>query len=168
MNEADSDTLFIEQVWEEHHNLVHWHVWRAVKRYGGEFDELLSEALVLFTDAVQKYEPICGSVQNWIGFCIWHGLQEIKRTEARRLRITGLMGNDLANVFSRDCPIECLEKDLSEESKDVLAVLFSLDEIESYRNKSLAKLTLREALKENKGWTNAQINRCFKEIEEAL
>lgn len=162
-----SDSLFVEHAWSQHENLVRFHVWRIIKKYGGDFDELFSEALCLFVQAMEVYEPIAGTVQSWINFTIYKGLLEVKRTEARRLRITGPVSDDLSSVYCRQCFLEELYKDLSTDSQDVLSLLFALD-VQKFKNKSLAKLTLRQTLKDEMNWTNERINECFKEIEDAL
>ena len=161
-----ADSLYVEQCWEQHHNLVKWTTWKVIKRYGGDFDELFSEALVLFTDATLDYEPILGSLSNWIQFKVFHGLKEIKRTEARRLRIAGPMSGDLSAIYKHDSYSESLLRDLSEDARFVLAVFRSLD-LSRFKNKSLAKIELRKALWEE-DWDNDKVNECFREIEEAL
>lgn len=157
----------VEHAWSKHHDLVKWHTWRIIKRYGGDFDELFSEALVLFTQAVQSYEPILGELPNWIGYSVWHGLLEIKRTEARRLNITGAVGSDLTGVHKQEGGLSSLWRDLSTEAQDLLGVLFDMD-VSMYKNKSLAKCKWRQVMREDHGWDNQKISRCFREIEEAL
>ena len=168
MDGKESDSLFVEKMWLKHHNLVKWTTWKIVKKYGGDFDELFSEALVLFTVACQRYEPYVGTIQNWIGFSVYKGLLEIKRTEARRLNITGTMSDDLRFISSEPCPFEAIWTDLSDDSQSVLTLLFGLEGVRAFKNKSLAKLTLRTSLRTEKGWSNDKVNDCFREIEAAF
>lgn len=158
----------VSAAWKQHEDLVRWSTWRIIRRYGGDFDELFSEALVLFTSAAQSYDPKMGSFSNWITFRIYKGLQEIKRSEARRLRIAGpRVGLDHAsNMEQKTGLMEELSKLLSSESLEVVNILFSLDDSQ-FKNKSLLKLFLRKTLRQL-DFSNEKISECFSEIEAAL
>lgn len=153
-------------LWATHEKLVQWTCWRIIKRYGGDFDETFSEALVLYVEAVNSFEQSRGSLSNWISYKVFKGLQETKRVQARRLRITGPMENVPATISKQEGFLSGLLKNLSTESQDVLAILFDLD-TDQFKNKSLAKLHLRCTL-QRLGHSADRINACFSEIEAAL
>ena len=155
-----------EQLWIEHEKLVHWIVWRVCKRYGSDYDELYSHALVLFSEAAHLYESRVGSFSNWLTFRTYKGLQEIVRTDARRLRITGPVKEANELIPNRRDWLGKLIGDLSEDSRIVLEILFDLD-TSKYKNKSLCKLELRRILRAQ-GVGNQKISDCFREIEAAL
>lgn len=153
-------------LWHSHEKLVQWTCWRILRRYGGDFDELFSEALVLYVEAVNSFEESRGSMSNWITFKVFKGLQESKRVQARRLRITGPMESVPTSIGEQEGFLEGLWKNLSHESRDVLGILFDLD-TDQFKNKSLAKLHLRCTL-QRLGHSVDHINACFAEIEAAL
>lgn len=154
--------------WEQYEQLVRWVTWKVIKRYGGDYDELFSEALVAFTEATQSYDPNLGSLSNWIHIKCYKALQELRRTEARRNSITGpfVSLDEIKTIYSSKSVFEDLWSILSDEAQTVLDLLFHLD-CSQYKNKSFAKLSVRSTLM-RKGWHKEEINQCFKEIEQAL
>lgn len=168
---AERRTAEVHWEWDDHKHLVYWTTWKAVKRYGGDFDELYSESLVLYEQAKRSYNPSLGSASNWICFQIFKGLQELKRNEARHKAITG----QIEKLGSRDVPnrkrVHLFDKiwsEASEETRTVLQVILGLDLGKGrFKNKSLAKLLIRQTLK-GIGYTNEQVDSCFREIEVAL
>lgn len=152
--------------WGVHEELVKWTTWRIVKRYGGDFEECYSQAIVHFLEAIHLYQPCKGSLSNWIHYKVYKELQETKRTQARRLGYTGaLLDTDKVPIVEKRSWLDGLVKLLSEEAKEALFVILTLDE--DFHNKSLYKLKARQLLREQ-GYKNKTITSCFKEIEAAL
>jgi hypothetical protein len=159
----------MENAWGMHEDIVRWMIWKIIRTYGGDYEELLSEAFVLFAKAVKTHNPNLSSVSTWIGYTVYHGLLEIKRTEARRLNITGPVSSlsDLRDIVNPKDSLSDLWKILSPDSQCVLNVLFGMRGLERFKNKSLAKLSLRKELLSN-NWSSEKVNRCFREIEAAV
>lgn len=161
----------VVSAWVQYEDLVKWTVWKIVRKYGGDFEELYSEALVHFTEAVQCYEPYCGKLSNWISFRVYKGLQEIKRTQARRLRITGAVGRAEDNLVNakRDFWSE-INRAISVEAQQVLEVLLHVESRGKYNGKnwSILKAATRSVLKKEHGYTNDLVNLCYSEIAQVL
>lgn len=153
--------------WKDHEELVKWTVWKIVKKYGGDFEETYSEALLLYVEAVQLYDESRGSsLSSWVGFRLYKELQETKRNTARRLGYTGAWLNiDKTSVTHKESWLDGLVKLLSVEAQEALFVILELNNV--YHNKSLFKLKARRKLRE-KGYKNESITSCFEEIEAAL
>lgn len=155
------------KTWAQYEQLVRWTTWRIAKRYNYDFEELYSEALVLYTQAVQSFDECNGSASNWIRFRIYKGLQEVVRTRARRLNITGPISNELSRVAdSEDSFIATLWKEVSTDAQQALGILFDLD-VSKLLNQSKVKLRWRVALMDLR-WTPDRIESCFAEIDAAL
>lgn len=151
--------------WDAYKDLVKWTCWRIVRRYGGDYEECYSEALVHFVEAVQDYEPILGSLSNWISYKVYRGLQETKRTRARRLGYTGAWVEADESVPCRGDWFGSFCSLLSSEAQVAAKVLVELDV--GFYNKSIWKLEARRKLKKL-GYDNELVNKCFSEIEAAI
>jgi hypothetical protein len=154
--------------WSKHEGLARTITWRVVREYGGDYEELFSESLVLFVQACKTWEKDKGSLSNWLAWKIYRGLQERKRTEARHKSITGPIadGELLGSLFHHDKNIDLIWKDLSDDSRLVLHILFGMDV--KFRNTSLVRMSLRLKVQKETGWGNHKVTNCFREIEAAL
>jgi len=155
--------------WAEHEPLLKSIVWRVSQKYSFyDSEELYSEALLAYAQALELYEPYFGSIEKWIHFRVWKTVLEIVRTRARRLNITGRIHSDPTQIYSKPNSLLSLVKDLSKDSQQALCLLFELDTSQRALNKSLIKLKWRTSIKRRLGWENGKINSCFSEIEAAI
>jgi len=133
--------------------------------YGGEWQELLSEAGEHYVDADNSYESDRARYSTWVRFKVWHGLLETHRTKCRR---QGILPQDfslnLNSVHERER--FDLDKFLAELSGDA-ATMISLVLESPKRYPRHKRMAVVEALL-GMGWGAERIVKTFLEIREAL
>ncbi len=143
---------------------------RFRQRYGGDLEELRSEAYVHLVRAWQSYREGIGSRTYWLCQQVWRGLQNTQRKQARRSACVCMQS------LPRDHPQQqrfCMQSLLSEVSDDARAILSltigpHLDRLihrkasTDNQRRALVKFLLQT------GWTAKQIASTFQEIREAL
>lgn len=58
------------ETYEEVKRLIYHTVWSVVRQYGGDFDELMSEANVAFLDAYESFDG-SSSFSSWLRLNVW-------------------------------------------------------------------------------------------------
>jgi len=184
------------ETYEEVEMLVYSIVHKFKKKYGGDFEELLSEANYLFLLVYDSYCESIGEFTTWLHFRIWKGLLDHlgKDIKLRKniiygdLDSTGDYGkdsqdinNDFNQIPQNKIQETCqqnhfmlnLKSYLSMESKDVIRLVLDMPNdllimsMKKGNSPRNVKSSLRQYLKE-RGWKKTEINDCFSEIKEAL
>ena len=138
----------------------------------GDYDDLNSEANLIFLDAYQNYDPQKGSFTNHIHFRIWHGLLE-KLVENSFLKVKGTSEiNELIPAPKENQLIDLLDelsddattitKLLTDTPKDLQDIIIE-ERKEIKRGKAILFRYLRKV-----GWTHKRIKETFKEITEVV
>lgn len=157
----------VDKAWTSQEKLVKWITWKIIRRYGGEFEELYSEACLLFVQAVQDFDESKGvKLSTWTTIKVYRGLQDLIRVRAARRRLVG-KDQKLRDYEQNPSFISTLLKDLSNESKTIVMLLFDFDSERTFKNKSLFKALVRNVMKD-RGLSNEEVDHCFMEIEAAL
>jgi hypothetical protein len=73
----------IAQTWEDVKLLVYKTVHLFIKRYGGDFDELVGESHMMYMRACEGYDGR-SSFPTYVRWVVWHDLQELLRKAMRR------------------------------------------------------------------------------------
>lgn len=140
------------------------------RSFGGDPDELLSEAQWKFLEACQTWEEGRGTrFSTWVHTCVWRHLIDVtRRNAARHSR------HEERNV---DVPTpRSTLNDLSDQAWDVLLVLLDMPqwavEVRRKRRRGTRSIDslrrrVRDALVE-RGWTAGEIDHTFNEIAEVL
>lgn len=147
-----------------------------VRRFGGDFEELVSTANEVYVDAHQTWQPGSAPFTNYLCICIYRRLIGDWK-KARRLRVDSLTepeGGQQQVVdkffdFNRD---ELYEQ-LSEEARFVVQLAFSPpDDLGGMIARKGGKMlhyssTIKEYLREM-GWSRAAIRDAWMEVQEIL
>ena len=144
------------QIYKDNYKLITW----KVKRYSdNNFDELLSEANLIFTKCLKSYKSVNGSFSAYLSKALDRHLSKI-------IPFYSLEYNDLL-FGSCDLNIDSLnysfwKKSLCVKSQEIIDFIFS--------NTSMLKITKQKLYKYFKsiGWRHKDIVYCFNEIQLAL
>ena len=115
------------QIYTNMKNLIAHTTWKFHNRYGGDFEELLNEANLLFIKATQSHNEARSKITTWTRFCIWKGLLNYIKKEHKqwnpllRLELPIDISDD-TNYFSLS---EILDE-LSDDAKDIIKLIFDL------------------------------------------
>jgi hypothetical protein len=159
--------------------LIHHTVHSFVKRFGGDYDELRSDANTLFMEADESYTEDKGSYSNHIRYRVWMGLLEDMRKRIARQNRLPRKGVDLrlyVAPFARPQFDQAeVEKRLSEDARAVLRLVLdspidveaSLTQHGNIRTGGSWRRALREFLRDV-GWSMSRVTESFNELKENL
>lgn len=149
------------------------------KRYGGEIQELISEANELFMDAYKAFTPGRAAFSTWCRFKVWHGLLESLRRQITRNSRFRDYGEDGLKLLEAPEGFN-LSRFLNELSPDArLVTSLVIDPPPNVRLSIVERNTkirnprnnLRESVWEHLtdlGWEENRIGRAFLEVTNAL
>jgi hypothetical protein len=134
-------------------------------KYGGDFEELVSEANEYYMDARRSYDPKKAKLITWVGFRIYKGLLETRRRWAyRNNRVAmGQLAHD--PVQQERFRLDRLIKEVSQDAQKVLRIVLGNDP--PIRKAIPFRSALVEFLR-GLGWAGERIIETFLEIKEAL
>lgn len=144
------------------------------RRYGGEYEEWLSEAYVLFMEAYKQHDQHRSRFTVWVRNYIWNHLFNLWQKGVGRNNRLPRVYEDLDKIAAREETFYVSEwlEELTDDAREAASVV--LEDIPDFRlalQGRLAphymKLALREVLKDF-GWTASRICESFLEIREAL
>ncbi len=164
----------IEETYQDVEKLVYKMAGDHVRRYGGDFAEVLSDAHVGFMVAYEKFDA---SRAQFTTCCYWYvrkylfeGYNKpygstLKKTEFyRSIRLTDCL--ELQEVA--DCPsfdLNALKNELGEDARVVLQLTIDLPRVP---NPTKLQRGLLQHLRKQLGWTVARCIETFGEIRRAL
>ena len=171
-----------EKLFYEVENLLKYLSHRFIKRFGGDFDEVLSEANLGFVQAFQTFNPDKGAkFSTWVHLKVWRKLQEIYRSQKRlqNLEFTTnteelWQGANLKRLDTQNWRI-CWDKiperikplDLSEDANTIIRLVLQSPK-EFFGSGKKPKKLLRRTLTTKFGWSPARIFQSFLEIQNAI
>lgn len=165
-------------------------IWKTVyefqRRYGGEFDELLSTANLAFAISYNTHDPGKSSFVTWVRNYIWYTLMNDRRPALQHP--VAFLGDHDVDVKSTSPEPDPFETALIDPSETAIADLFDLvseDAAEvlglvlnapaSLQARVMQKggtpMNWRSTVREHLlalGWGAKRVNESFREIKEAL
>lgn len=147
--------------------------------YGGDLDELIGEAELIFVQRYRRREPGKGTFENWIRYKIWNGLLDEARKIAKRRVRAPMELADLDAVAAREpAPPWALAEFLGALGEDAayvaglaldppIDVRLSAAQRHGEQNPRSIRLAVAEFLKDM-GWAAGRIAESFNEIREVL
>ena len=137
------------------------------RRHGGEWDELLGEANLLFMKSLEGYDWRKGKFSKRIAYKVWWGLFSQRSQQMTR---EGRMGERDTSLPLEDVPCEDSFDlvMLTEEVSDDAALLIELALQEDGKGTPDRKRGRLAAILIDLGWTATRILESFQEIREAL
>ncbi len=165
----------LQETYKEMELLVYDTVHKFRRRYGGDFEELNSEANLIFMKACSTYNPEKGQFSTWLVFLLRNGLiDNLKKRIKDSQHVTyGDIDEHRQDGSHQNHFLINLKDQLKEESKDVLSLILDMPkDLEAMTllrggHPSNLRSSLRDYLLEY-GWTVNQIKNSFLDIKKAL
>jgi hypothetical protein len=170
------DPVDMDKTYEDIQLLIYHTVKKFIKHHGGDFDEMVSEANLLFVRMYKgefaKYDPNKGtSFSTWFRYNLWMSLKtfrnrQIKKQDNQIIEITE------PAVYYSDFSISELRQRISAEAKEVLNLILHtpvelLEMIQSTGGRVIrVKKCISNYLKKYK--PSYSSNKIFKEIEKEI
>lgn len=169
----------VEKLYEDHKKLIHREVYNHHKRYGGDVEELVSQANELFMDILLSYDSDKAEFSTWLVIKLRFHLREEFREKIRKskTRPTCQYPEHESYEFGRSYKhFDCKEfmESLSKDGKFVLSLIYDMpmDIWISIRQRGDdSPKNIRRALREylnDLDWSYMRILKVFKEINKAL
>lgn len=169
----------LEEAYLDYQKLIFDVVHKFIARYGGDFEELLGEANLIFILAFNSYNYKAAKFSTWLYSSLWHGLQDYKRKEYRTTHFKN-HSNKVSFEFEEDNhPVTTsneiidLFDEFSNDAKEVIHLIFNAPP--SISNKALRKSkpritkgVVKNYIHQRFGWKHDNINKVFQEIQEVL
>lgn len=187
--------LAVTETYEDVRLLIFDTVHKFHRSYGGDFEELVGDAHLIFMEVYNNFDPGRGTkFSTWLRLKIWYGLLEKARAQAKRrkglhdravdqtdkrmssINLTDISCIDLTNIPAVNQPTFSLLDFISEReiSKDAVIVVNlvlnpppGLGKIFEKSGWKRVRGCLREYLR-GLGWTVARISESFSEIRQVL
>jgi hypothetical protein len=166
---------------EDVERLIYQAVHDFRRRYGGDVEDLKSQAYLLFMKAYERYDRRKGSFSTWCYEVVYLGLlQDLRRQLHRRSRVRVV--NADVDRLARKRPARQASFDLrdfldglSDDARLVVKTVTGTSrEYRSYlqmRGDELSTFFMRNALRDllkDHGWDGARIRTAFTEVADAL
>lgn len=169
---------FVEETYAECEAILYYTVRKFKRKYGGNFEDLLSEAHSLYMDACTSYNPERCAFKTWVRNKIWYGLSEGLRKAAMRANRLPRQAIDLtahtarqAPSFDRDGYLEWLGKDARVVAMLAFNPPFSVRLEAESRGGEEKPAALRYAIQKHlreEGWEWERVQKSFTEIKELV
>lgn len=131
------------------------------RRYGGDWDELVSEAHEHYSRALTTYDSTRAKITTHIGYRIWKGLLETARTKGRRGRLLQQIDMDLGTWREKgQFNPRMFLSELSNDAALVVSLVWAAERKPGKRRVIRHLLSL--------GWAAERVLESFREIREAL
>lgn len=133
-------------------------VLKIQNKYGGDFDDLMSEANECFMLACHSHNPNKSRLITWVHQKVWYGLLESARVHAKRNK--RYAPANLENVQSKlTFDVERLLSEVSADAANIINLIV-------YDNKDKRSAVIQHLL--SIGWAAERILESFREIKDAL
>lgn len=178
-----ANTVAITETYEDVERLICKTVWDFIRRYGGDFDELLSEANIGFLKAYDAFDSTKGQFSTLLVVTIWRRLChtfEIKDRERHRGGVSldsetknGPLSTTIAAKQPRRFSLDEFTEGFADDAKYVLNMILNApSDFEMIVNsKGGEARNWRSSLKSHLydiGWTATRIAETFQDIAAAL
>lgn len=153
-----------------------WDFWRT---YGGDIDDLMAQANLIFVDAFDTYDPGRSKLTTWLTFKIRKGLLRYmineNRQELRRVQIDDVF-IETHPASNKDFSVMEMLDEMEQDAHIVLQLFLETPRdimvsiLNGNRRTDHAQAHMRRRLKNRlrqMGWTMRRIKEAFEEIREA-
>ena len=164
----------LSETYEDMQGLIFETAWRFWNSHGGDIDEYIAEANLLFIKAFDCYDESKSKLTTWVVTTINNGLRDFIRTEYRQTHVSmsdefesqsskGFSVMELLDEMERDC--HTIIQLFLETPQEIL--LSALADKNRRGVKGLAKNRLKNRLRQM-GWTICRIKKAFEEIKTVI
>ena len=144
--------------------LIHHTVNKFQKRYGGDTEEMVSEANLAFTKSHNRYDTSKGSLTNWTHVCVWRALIDYAHKQNYERKFHSGNGFDLNTLTTkREDRLSSIMEGLSPQARRVAELVLNGPTKHPNRIRKQLKSFLKEL-----GWCSTMIWESFAEIRTAL
>ena len=153
------------------HNICHKFIKRHFNPFN-EYDDLSSEANLLFLDAYQNYNPEKGPFTNHIHFTIWHGLLEKMENSFKKIKSVCEV-NEFLPAKNETTSLDDLLCDLSNDGKTMINLIRSspkeIQQIMRTEKPHVRRPHCKlKSIMKGIGWSSEQIIKTINEIKEVI
>ena len=164
----------LTETYEDVKDLIAKIVWNFQTTHGGDFEELLAEANLIFVLAFDTHDETEAQLSTWLYNCINPSLLNYMKEEWRHPTISiDDKNTDTSSLYSSSFSIMDLLDELESDAHVVLHLLLDTPEeiVNIALTKGKAQRHLKAELKRHlhkMGWTMKRITKTFEEIRKVL
>ena len=169
----------LTQTYFDVENLIYNIVWKFKNCYGGDFEELVAEANLLYIYAYNSHNKKTSKFSTWVYFCIWKGLIDFinflkeKNKYGRVFLLEELECFQENFISSSETFVELIDE-VGEDSKTIINLIMNLPK--DLQNNILqrgghphnVRIPIRNYLSSKLGWTGKRIKESFDEIKKVI
>lgn len=176
MNAALQKDILTE-AYAEMGNLIHDTAWRFKERYGGDIEELKSDANLLFVQAINSYDETRALMSTWVRFKIWKGLLNIQIRGHKKQAFTFVGDVEFTNQHytpkSSFAYITELYEQVGADTRFLIQITLCPPEgiTQEDLEKGFGKRVSRKVIKQNLrsiGWSWKRIKETFRELQSII
>lgn len=165
----------ITETYQDIQNLIYDVVWKFKKAHGGDFDEMVSEANVIYMDAYLNHNPNRANFTSWLYRKLIWGLSERHRTlllKNHREQTSGEMYEFSSPTVRR--PFYELLTELGQDARTIVELILEMPEVmeQNALSNGTTPRNIQSALhiylKTFFGWTEKHVLDTFREIAEVI
>ena len=165
------------EVYEDVRKLLYKVVHHFQSRFGGDFDELMSQANLHYQKAFVSYDPAMGRFSKRVAYNVWYGLLDTARVRMRRDNNASVSSceQEVLNEVPEGIPgrVEGIVREVSEDARIIIQTVLGWQDRSVWHGIVRRKQArnVRKALVEfliDLGWSGDRIMQCMCEIKEAL
>lgn len=166
--------LNAEETYIEVENLIRKEVWRIIGKYGGDFDDLMTEASAIYLVAYDSFGTSSGTkFTTWLVNNLRWGLIDKVRNRINHERRFSVIDDQQISKNYRDWKPSDLIDELHEDAKLVAKLVLDTPEeiMQVYMGKGGQPRNFRSTIRDyliEMGWTASRISESFAEIRQAL
>lgn len=155
--------MAITESYEDVRLLIYSTIHRFIRSYGGDFEDLLSDANEFYMLAYRTWDRNKGPFPSWVRFQVWTELLErVRRNTSKNNRLPRLYADITTMEHKRRFSLEDFTFDLSADAAEVVKW------ITLNPPKGPSKLCIVRKHLNQQGWSGERIDEVFEEITEAL
>ncbi len=176
MNIALQKDIYTE-AYKDVEDLIRKICWNFKKVYGGNFDDLFSEANIIFIKAFDSYNDNKGKFSTWINTKVVYGLTETIRQKNKEDELLEqyLINNQIKteSLFKYDFFFEIVEA-IQIDAKEILDIILDppkelqkqIDQRKNYKYPTINML--KKYAIHKLGWTARRVEESFQEIRSII
>ena len=171
----DREREAAEETYGEVEDYIRWQVWDLVRRYGGDFEDMMAEAASVFVAAYQTYQPGGGHppFTIWLrNFVRWTLIDELRIRLKHQARHDPVDPAAVPRTYGTFSPAGFAEE-LGDDARLVVKLVVDtpaelLDIVQGKGNQPRNfRSSIRQYLAEA-GWTAIRVAAAFREIQRAV
>jgi len=160
----------LAELYETQKPLLKKLVFKFIARYGGDFEELMTEANWQFLSAVHKFKRRRGRLARYISTRVWGGMLEMRRSKARQSKKKIVSINDATPAVYRQSRFVDLWDELSADARIIVSEVLKpdLDLDLMVASREGMRIVQRALCEYHADWHPDRLYEAFENIEQAV